>query len=195
MSDKRSSSCRYGVHFKDQDIWIEQGLKIEDSKRNKVLPLCFDKMVKAIAHHFLHDDRDRKYYADSYSCRPPPLFILIITLIEVSVIMFDILKLITKYNMSSIFYRFTCLSNRINIVYIRGSQMVGRDSNGGRDSNAGRGPEFLTLDSIRFRHSLGVGRDHIMFELYMTCSLVVYSIYSLTINKLLIFELKKLKQK
>jgi hypothetical protein len=124
MNDKRSSSFRYGVHFKEQDIWIEQGLKIEDSHRNKVLPLCFDKMVKAIAHHFLHDDRDRKYYADSYSCRPPPLFILIITLIEVSVIMFDILKLIAKYNMSSIFYSLICLSNYINILYMTYSLLV-----------------------------------------------------------------------
>lgn len=35
-----------------------------------------------MAEEFLPDDRDRKYYADHYSCCPPPLFIVIITLIE-----------------------------------------------------------------------------------------------------------------
>ncbi|CAG2111437.1 unnamed protein product [Medioppia subpectinata] len=43
-----------------------------------------EEMVKAIGHHFLHDERDRKYYADSYSCRPPPLFIITITFIELA---------------------------------------------------------------------------------------------------------------
>ena len=40
-------------------------------------------MVKAIANEFLTDERDRKYYADNYSCCPPPLFIIFITLVEV----------------------------------------------------------------------------------------------------------------
>jgi len=97
MSDKRSSSFRNAVHFKDQDIWIEQGFKSKDSHSNKLLPHCFDKMVKAIAHHFLHDERDRKYYADSYSCRPPPLFILMITLIEVSFILCHLNKFLLRY--------------------------------------------------------------------------------------------------
>ena len=43
-------------------------------------------MVKVIADEFLTDDRDRKYYADNYSCCPPPLFIIFITLVEVSLI-------------------------------------------------------------------------------------------------------------
>jgi rhomboid-related protein 1/2/3 len=41
-------------------------------------------MVKVIADEFLTDDRERKYYADRYSCCPPPLFIIFITLVEVS---------------------------------------------------------------------------------------------------------------
>lgn len=41
-------------------------------------------MVRIIADEFLTEERDRKYYADHYTCCPPPLFILFITLIEVS---------------------------------------------------------------------------------------------------------------
>ena len=43
-----------------------------------------NRMVKVIADEFLTDDRERKYYADRYSCCPPPLFIIFITLVEVS---------------------------------------------------------------------------------------------------------------
>lgn len=41
-------------------------------------------MVRIIADEFLSEERDRKLYADQYTCCPPPLFILCITLIEVS---------------------------------------------------------------------------------------------------------------
>lgn len=41
------------------------------------------RMVHVIAMEVLPEERDRKYYADSYSCCPPPLFILLITIIEV----------------------------------------------------------------------------------------------------------------
>ena len=44
----------------------------------------FCRMVKVIGDEFLTDERDRKYYADHYSCCPPPLFIIFITLVEVS---------------------------------------------------------------------------------------------------------------
>lgn len=45
----------------------------------------FSKMVNMIGGEFLPDDRDRKYYADSYTCCPPPLFILFVTICQVSV--------------------------------------------------------------------------------------------------------------
>lgn len=48
-----------------------------------LLCYCF-RMVRKIADEFLTDERDRKYYADQYTCCPPPLFIIIITLVEVS---------------------------------------------------------------------------------------------------------------
>jgi rhomboid-related protein 1/2/3 len=43
-------------------------------------------MVRIIADQFLTEERDRKYYADHYTCCPPPLFVLLITLIEVRVL-------------------------------------------------------------------------------------------------------------
>lgn len=44
----------------------------------------FYRMVRLVAEEFLTDERDRKYYADNYRCCPPPLFILLITIFEVS---------------------------------------------------------------------------------------------------------------
>lgn len=32
----------------------------------------------------LPEERDRKYYADNYSCCPPPIFVIFVTLVEVS---------------------------------------------------------------------------------------------------------------
>lgn len=42
-------------------------------------------MVHVIAMEVLPEERDRKYYADNYSCCPPPLFVILVTLVEVSV--------------------------------------------------------------------------------------------------------------
>ncbi|XP_029170248.1 protein rhomboid-like isoform X1 [Nylanderia fulva] len=39
-------------------------------------------MVRMIGDEFLTEERDRKYYADHYTCCPPPLFIILITLVE-----------------------------------------------------------------------------------------------------------------
>ena len=41
-------------------------------------------MVHVIAMEVLPEERDRKYYADNYSCSPPPLFMIFVTLVEVS---------------------------------------------------------------------------------------------------------------
>lgn len=40
-------------------------------------------MVRMIGDEFLTEERDRKFYADHYTCCPPPLFIILITLVEV----------------------------------------------------------------------------------------------------------------
>ena len=80
MSDKRTQSFKLAVHCRDRDI--------NESRWNR-FPLyphqrgCFNVMVRRVAKDFLTDDRDRQYYADNYSCCPPPLFIPTITLIEV----------------------------------------------------------------------------------------------------------------
>ncbi|XP_022656448.1 uncharacterized protein LOC111272254 isoform X2 [Varroa jacobsoni] len=44
----------------------------------------FSKMVNLIGGEFLPEDRDRKYYADSYTCCPPPLFILFVTICQIA---------------------------------------------------------------------------------------------------------------
>jgi hypothetical protein len=41
-------------------------------------------MVRKVAKEYLVDDRERQYYADKYTCCPPPLFIPAVSLIEVS---------------------------------------------------------------------------------------------------------------
>lgn len=41
-------------------------------------------MVTVIAMEVLPEERDRKYYADNYSCCPPPFFVIFVTLMEVS---------------------------------------------------------------------------------------------------------------
>ncbi|CAM1312480.1 RHBDL3 (predicted) [Pycnogonum litorale] len=77
MSGKRSRSFKIAVHHRDREVWSENDFHLLPEDR----PL-FDRMVHVIAAEFLTDDRDRKYYADHYKCCPPPLFIIIITLIE-----------------------------------------------------------------------------------------------------------------
>ncbi|GFY67055.1 protein rhomboid [Trichonephila inaurata madagascariensis] len=71
MSGKRTRSFRIAVQHRDREELLRE--------RDRAL---FHSMVAKIAHHFLADDRDRKYYADRYTCCPPPLFILLVTLVE-----------------------------------------------------------------------------------------------------------------
>jgi rhomboid-related protein 1/2/3 len=40
-------------------------------------------MVRRVAKDFLTDEADRRYYAESYHCCPPPLFVPLVTLLEV----------------------------------------------------------------------------------------------------------------
>lgn len=72
MSGKRTRSFRIAVQHRDREELLRE--------RERAL---FHSMVAKIAHHFLADDRDRKYYADRYTCCPPPLFVLLVTLVEV----------------------------------------------------------------------------------------------------------------
>ncbi|UYV75293.1 RHBDL3 [Cordylochernes scorpioides] len=38
--------------------------------------------------HFLPDERDRRYYADHYTCCPPPLFVILVTLLELGIFIY-----------------------------------------------------------------------------------------------------------
>ena len=82
MSGKRSHSFKCAVHHRDREVCSENDfhLLLEE-------PTFFKKMVHVIAMEVLTDERDRKYYADRYSCCPPPLFILLMTIIEVSAVL------------------------------------------------------------------------------------------------------------
>ncbi|XP_057657115.1 protein rhomboid-like [Diorhabda carinulata] len=77
MTGKRSRSFKCAVHHRDREVSSEN-----DFHLLLVEPPLFRRMVTIVANEFLTDDRDRKYYADHYTCCPPPIFILVITLAE-----------------------------------------------------------------------------------------------------------------
>ncbi|CAH1135982.1 unnamed protein product [Ceutorhynchus assimilis] len=77
MTGKRSRSFKCAVHHRDREVSSEN-----DFHLLLVEPPLFRRMVTIVADEFLTDDRDRKYYADHYTCCPPPLFIILITLVE-----------------------------------------------------------------------------------------------------------------
>ncbi|KXJ83509.1 hypothetical protein RP20_CCG005495 [Aedes albopictus] len=77
MSGKRSRSFKCAVHHRDREVCSENDFHLifED-------PPLFKRMVHVIAMEVLPEERDRKYYADNYSCCPPPLFVILVTLVE-----------------------------------------------------------------------------------------------------------------
>uniref|UniRef100_A0A146M6D2 Protein rhomboid n=1 Tax=Lygus hesperus TaxID=30085 RepID=A0A146M6D2_LYGHE len=77
MSGKRRRSFKCAVHHLDREVSSENDFHIILEE-----PPAFERMVHIIAGEFLTDERDRKYYADRYTCCPPPLFIIFVTLIE-----------------------------------------------------------------------------------------------------------------
>lgn len=77
MSGKRTRSFKCAVHHRDREVSSENDFHILLQE-----PPLFRRMVQLIAEEFLTEERDRKYYADHYTCCPPPLFILMITLLE-----------------------------------------------------------------------------------------------------------------
>ncbi|GFG30474.1 hypothetical protein Cfor_12783, partial [Coptotermes formosanus] len=77
MTGKRTRSFKCAVHHRDREVCSENDFHILVQE-----PPVFRRMVRIIADEFLTEERDRKYYADHYTCCPPPLFILLITLIE-----------------------------------------------------------------------------------------------------------------
>lgn len=77
MSGKRSRSFKCAVHQRDREVSSENDFHLILEE-----PPFFKKMVHVIAMEVLPDERDRKFYADKYSCCPPPLFIILMTFIE-----------------------------------------------------------------------------------------------------------------
>ncbi|XP_014476043.1 PREDICTED: rhomboid-related protein 3-like [Dinoponera quadriceps] len=81
MSGKRTRSFKCAVHHRDREVCSENDFHLLVHE-----PPLFHRMVRMIGDEFLTEERDRKYYADHYTCCPPPLFIILITLVEAYVI-------------------------------------------------------------------------------------------------------------
>ncbi|XP_039307108.1 protein rhomboid isoform X1 [Solenopsis invicta] len=77
MSGKRTRSFKCAVHHRDREVCSENDFHLLVHE-----PPLFRRMVRMIGDEFLTEERDRKYYADHYTCCPPPLFIILITLVE-----------------------------------------------------------------------------------------------------------------
>lgn len=76
MSNKRTPSFRLAVDGQSKETLACLSRKDRTT--------FFQVMVRAVARNFLTDDVERQYYADRYNCCPPPIFVPVITLIEVS---------------------------------------------------------------------------------------------------------------
>ncbi|XP_064618782.1 rhomboid-related protein 3-like isoform X2 [Lineus longissimus] len=77
LSNKRTRSFMIAVHCRDKEVWSENELRVEPKRT------LFTKMVHIIAIEVLPDKLDRQYYADRYTCCPPPVFLPLITLLEI----------------------------------------------------------------------------------------------------------------
>ncbi|XP_035786835.1 protein rhomboid isoform X2 [Anopheles aquasalis] len=88
MSGKRSRSFKCAVHHRDREVCSENDFHLifED-------PPLFRRMVHVIAMEVLPEERDRKYYADNYSCCPPPLFVILVTFVELGFFVYHSLTL------------------------------------------------------------------------------------------------------
>ncbi|KAH8317165.1 hypothetical protein KR074_000100 [Drosophila pseudoananassae] len=77
MSGKRTRSFKCAVHHRDREVCSENDFQLVLHE-----PPLFRKMVHAVAMEILPEERDRKYYADRYTCCPPPFFIILVTMVE-----------------------------------------------------------------------------------------------------------------
>ncbi|KPU77726.1 uncharacterized protein Dana_GF27773 [Drosophila ananassae] len=77
MSGKRTRSFKCAVHHRDREVCSENDFQLVLHE-----PPLFRKMVHAVAMEILPEERDRKYYADRYTCFPPPFFIILVTIVE-----------------------------------------------------------------------------------------------------------------
>lgn len=80
LSNRRNPSFRLAVEARTEgEVWPSSVCLRADSPPHT----CFQKMVRRLARDFLTDEGDRRFYADRYTCCPPPIFVPIITLLEV----------------------------------------------------------------------------------------------------------------
>lgn len=85
LCSHHSSSSAYMYDDMEACSYNPVDYKVQSKSSPSSSSFVFNKMIAMIAKCFLNDERDRRYYADVYSCVPPPFFILTITLIEVSI--------------------------------------------------------------------------------------------------------------
>ncbi|KAL3877380.1 hypothetical protein ACJMK2_035098 [Sinanodonta woodiana] len=92
MSNRRSPSFRLAVESPDKAtiLSVSNCICQRDTQHSSS---CFDKMVRKIARKYLTDDIDRQYYEDQYTCCPPPLFVPIITFVEVGFFIYHCLDM------------------------------------------------------------------------------------------------------
>ncbi|XP_033743038.1 rhomboid-related protein 3-like [Pecten maximus] len=85
MSNKRNPSFRLAIETQGK----EHFLLTSQYPSNTTF---FRGMVRYVAEQYLTDELDRQYYADKYSCCPPPLFIPFITMAEVGFFVYHCLE-------------------------------------------------------------------------------------------------------
>ena len=78
MSNKRSQSFKIAVQNRDQKLWSEHEFRIRRKPSS-----CLHAVAKRVAKEYLTDEHDRKYYADKYTCVPPPIFMIVVTCLEI----------------------------------------------------------------------------------------------------------------
>lgn len=79
MSNKRNPSFRLAVQSREGiEGWNDNFVYLQSRKETR-----FRRMVRKVAKEFLTDELDRQYYSDRYSCWPPPLFLPVVTLMEI----------------------------------------------------------------------------------------------------------------
>ncbi|WAQ95848.1 RHBL3-like protein [Mya arenaria] len=91
MSNRRNASFRLAVEHAGPQCLVplsRNNFRYHSIERSRTSHKLFRTMVKKVAREFLTDDLDRQYYADNYTCCPPPLFVPLITFVEIGCFMY-----------------------------------------------------------------------------------------------------------
>jgi len=79
MSGKRNPSFQCAVHCRDRQVTGQGDFQITLSS-----PM-FNTLTSVVSREVLSHPRDRKFYSDMYRCWPPPWFIPLVSMLELSV--------------------------------------------------------------------------------------------------------------